>query len=99
VGTDRTPITTLFYVPETRRFGFSYAFEGHAPHHIIRSCPTLQDALDHCDPHREHVWEDPSDDDENAVLVSRGYKEGSVMWKMTRYTVTELAAQRSAAGR
>jgi hypothetical protein len=90
----RTPITTVFYVPETRRFGFSYAFEGHRPHHVIASCLTLQDALDHCDPHGECVWAEPSDADENAVLISRGYKEGSVMWRMTRYTVAELASQR-----
>jgi hypothetical protein len=79
--------TTVFYIPETKRFGFSYAFEGKHPHHVIESCLTLQDALDHCDPHREHVWEETSA--ANVLLVSRGYKEGSVMWRMTRYTFAE----------
>ena len=96
MATHRTPITTVFYIPETGRFGFSYAFEGHQPHHVITSCVTLQDALDHCDPHREHIWEEARDD-ANRLLISRGYKEGSVMWRMTRFTVAELASQRRVA--
>jgi len=95
VTTYRTPITTVFCIPETKRFGFSYAFEGMPPHHVIKSCLTLQDALDHCDPHREHVWEQSTAS--NVQLISRGYKEGSVMWRMTRYTVAELAAHRAGA--
>jgi len=95
VATHQIPIATVFYVPETKRFGFSYAFEGRSPHYVIASSLTLQDALDHCDPHREHVWEEPNDG--KALLVSRGYKEGSVMWRMTRFTAAELGRQRMVA--
>jgi hypothetical protein len=59
--------------------------------HVVR-CLTLQDAFDHCDAHREHVWEHSNAP--NVLLVSCGFKEGSVMWRMTRYTVVELAAHR-----
>jgi hypothetical protein len=95
VATFQPTIATVFYLPETKRFGFSYAFEGKSPHYAQNGCLTLQDALDHCDPHREHVWEDPSDG--KALLVSRGYKEGSVMWRMTHFTVAELVGQRMVA--
>jgi hypothetical protein len=95
VATYENPIATVFYIPETKRFGFSYAFEGKSPHYTQNGCLTLQDALDHCDAHREHLWEEAGDG--NALLVSRGYKTGSVMWRMTRFTVAELARQRMVA--
>jgi hypothetical protein len=41
-------------------------------------------ALDHCDAHCEHIWQDASDAEENALMISRGYKEGSAMWRMTQ---------------
>jgi hypothetical protein len=92
-------VTTVFYVPETLRFGFRCAFEGRPPHYVIATCLTMQDALDHCDPHRDCVWEEPSDANENALLVSREYKEGSVMWRMANFTLAELASRREAANR
>ena len=89
-------IATIFYVPETGFYGFRYHFAGRKPHYEIVTCLTLQAALDHCDAHREHLWEDASDADENAILVSRGYKEGSVMWRMTNFTLAELISQQAA---
>lgn len=77
-------IATIFFVPETGQYGFRYQFAGRKPHYQIDTIPTLQRALDHCDAHREHVWEDASDADENAIMVSRSYKPDSVMWRMTQ---------------
>jgi hypothetical protein len=40
--------------------------------------------LDTCDPHKEHVWEEASDADENKILISRGYKPGSVLDRLEK---------------
>jgi len=37
-----------------------------------------------CDPHNEHVWEDASDANERAIMVSRSYKPGSVLDRVSR---------------
>jgi hypothetical protein len=58
------PICEVFHIPETGLYGFAYRFEGRPPHFLIDTCQTLQDVLDHCDAHREHVWEETSDADE-----------------------------------
>ena len=84
-------ITTVFRVPQTGRFGYSYAFEGDRAHHVITGCATLQDALVACDPHRECVWEDPNGAHQRVLFVSRDYKEGSVMWRMTPLTLAKIA--------
>lgn len=78
----RQSITTVFHVPETGYFGYAFQFAGQRPHSRMAWCKTFQDALDACDPHREHVWEEPSDADETVLLISRGCKEGSVGWRM-----------------
>lgn len=80
----RVLICEIFQVPEPGCFGYSYRFEGRPPHHALDTCLTLRDALDTCDPHREHVWEDASDADENKLLISRAYKAGSVLDRMSR---------------
>lgn len=36
-----------------------------------------QDALDHCDRHREYSWGETGND-ANRLLISRGYQKGSV---------------------
>jgi hypothetical protein len=95
----RSAVLTLFYLPESRRYGFRYHFEGYDPHHVIDTCQSIEDALNICDPHREHVWEKPAGGDENVLFVSRQYKEGSVMWRMAHLTLPELGAQRSADNR
>ena len=66
-------ITTVFKVPATGCYGYAHHFPGHRPHCTLATCATLQDALDSCDPHRElFIWEEASDAEENALLVSRG---------------------------
>ena len=69
-------ITTIFHDPETGYYGYRCHFPGHPPHHMLDTCLSLKAALDACDPHREHIWEE-RDADENALMISGGYKEGS----------------------
>lgn len=96
VASHRTPFTAVFYIPETGRFGFSYAFEGHQPHDVITSWVTLQDAIDLCDPHPEHIRKETRDD-ANRLPISRGYNEGSGICCMTPYTSAEFAAHSAGA--
>jgi hypothetical protein len=76
----RHSITTVFHDPATGCYGYSHRFPGSKPHCVIATCATLQDALDSCAPHREFVWEEVSEADEGALLVSSAFKEGSVAW-------------------
>ena len=85
-------VTTIFQVPATSCYGYAHHFLGHRPHCTLATCATLQDALDSCDPHREFISEDASDADESALLVSRGFKENSVAWRMANLSLTQLAA-------
>src|ERR1700732_2880085 len=84
-------IATIFYIPETGCYGFRYQFVGHKRHYVIDTCPTLQAALDHCDAHREHIWEDARDVHDNAILVA-GIQEGTVMWRITHLTLAGFYA-------
>ncbi len=61
-------------------------------HHKIDTFSSVDDALGWCDPHREHIWEEPSDADESKLLVSRDFKEGTVGWRMAHLTLAELGA-------
>ena len=96
IGFVPTPIATIFYDSETGYFGYRYAFPGRPSHRTFATCPTLKDALDACDPQHEHDWVEPSDADERALLASRSYREGSVLWRMANFTVAELAKMRQA---
>jgi hypothetical protein len=76
------PICEGFHVPETGLFGFSFRFEGRPPHYTMDTY--LQDALEACDGHGEHVWEDASDADEKRILISQSYKPGSVLDRLAQ---------------
>lgn len=78
------PITEIFAVPGTGYFGYSIRFEGRSPHYTLATCLTLQDALASCDPHSERIWEEASDADEGKLLISRSYKAGSVLDRMSQ---------------
>jgi hypothetical protein len=39
------------------------------------------------DPHSERIWEDLNDLESGMIMISRGYKRGSVMDRMSRWTV------------
>ena len=95
----QTSIITVFRVPETSCYGFSYHFNGDKPHYVINSCETLQQALSGCDPHLECLWEEPDGSKPNVVMVARDYKPGTVMWRMTHLTLAELQAYRDSDNR
>jgi hypothetical protein len=48
-------------------------------HYSLDTCLTLQDALDCCDVHREHIWREASDADETKILISGSYEPGSAL--------------------
>jgi len=56
----QTSSITVFRVPETGCFGYSYHFPGDKPHYVINTCATLQQALSGFDAHFECLWEEPA---------------------------------------
>ena len=48
MASHQTSIITVFRVPETGCYGYSYHFSGDKPHYVINSCETLQQALSGC---------------------------------------------------
>ena len=86
------PETTIFYNPETGYYGFTTRFPGRRPHHMIDTFNSVEDALNWCDGHHEHIWEEASDADETKLLISRDFKEGRVGWQMAHLTLAELGA-------
>ncbi len=76
VGRQRTSIITVFRVPETGRYGYSYHFEEESPHHVIDACATLQDAINACDPSRgNNLGRTHAEDDGRTVMVVQ-WQEG-----------------------
>jgi hypothetical protein len=43
----------------------STRFPGRHPHYTTATFDTVEQVLAWCDPHREHIWEQASDPDEN----------------------------------
>ena len=78
------PVCEIFHVPETGCYGYRYRFEGRQPHYTLDTCLTLEDALNSCDVHRERIWREASDGDEERILISDSYKPGSVLDRMSR---------------
>ena len=87
------PETIIFYNPATGFYGFSTSFPGEPSHHTINTFDSVEQVLQWCDPHREHIWEEASDADETKLLISRDYKEGTVGWRMAHLTLAELSAR------
>ena len=75
------------------------ASPGFAFHVVWDTCKTYEDALAACDPHRERVWEETSDADESALLVSRDYKVDTAGWRMAHFSIAELAQHRDLGNR
>jgi len=74
---------TIFHDPATGCYGFRVRFlDRERPHFSMDTCLTLEAALDAIDPRRERVWDPPAAGDRNVLLVSRAYKEDSVMAHM-----------------
>lgn len=72
------PICAIFFDPSTGQYGFRSHFAGRKPHFTMAVFESVQNAMNWIDPHRERVWEEASDADEDALLISKRYREGSV---------------------
>jgi hypothetical protein len=75
-------IAEVFFNPETKSLGYSFHFEGRPPHYLLDTCLTLRDALASCDPDGERIWDEASDANERAIMISRSFKPGSVLERM-----------------
>jgi hypothetical protein len=71
-------IGKITFNPQTRYSGFTFHFEGHRVHHKIETFETLKHAMRWADPWSERIWEQPSDADESAVLISTRKKAGAI---------------------
>lgn len=72
------PLCEIFYDPSSRQYGFRSHFAGCKPHFTMAVFTSIENAMNWIDPHRERVWEEASDADEDALLISRRFMEGSV---------------------
>ena len=72
------PTAKITFNPETRCYGFAFNFPGQPIHHRIDSFDTVESALRWADPWNERIWQEPSDADESAVLVSRAKRLGAL---------------------
>ena len=69
---------------ETGMYRSRFAPTG-APHQVMDTSTSLESALAWCDRYRENgLWEEASDADEGRLMVSRYYKPGTVMNRMSR---------------
>ena len=78
--------TIIFQNPATGCHGYRVRFvEAKRFHYFLDTCLTFENAVTACDPHRGFLWEEAGDADGTALLVSRGFKVGSVPWKMEHW--------------
>lgn len=61
--------------------------------HMIDTFKSIDDALGWCGPHRERIWEEPSNAGESKLLISRAFKEGTAGWRMAHLSLAELRAR------
>jgi hypothetical protein len=78
VGTLPIPIARITFDPGTRCYGVAFNFEGRPVHHRIDTFDTLDWALRWADPWQERIWEEASDADETAVLISMRKRPGAL---------------------
>ena len=76
IGT--VPIGKITFNPETRCYGFTFNFPGRRVHWEIETMESVKDALRWADPWGERIWEETSDADETAVLISTRKKAGAL---------------------
>jgi len=73
----------IFQDLETERFGYRVRFVGADNfHYSFRNYKTMEQAVRRADPGRERVWEKSPGDDVHNLLISRGYREGTLGWWM-----------------
>ena len=72
------PHAAITFNRETGKFGFCFWMPGKRPHYSTETFDTADDARQWLDPQDERVWEKPDPAAAGVVLISRGYKPGSV---------------------
>lgn len=72
------PEISITFDPTTQCYGFSTRLPGMRPHWIIDTFTSLDDVMRWVDPWKERIWEEPSDANEDALLVSRGKRAGAL---------------------
>ena len=72
------PIGRITFNPETRCYGFAFNFPNRRVHHAIETMESVEWALQRADPWNERIWEEPSDADEAALLISTRKKPGAL---------------------
>jgi len=70
------PIGKITFNPETRCYDFAFNFPGRRVHHAIETMDSIEGAKRWADPWNERIWEEPSDADETALLISTRKKPG-----------------------
>jgi len=88
------PIARIAFNPETRCYGFTFRFQDRPVHYAIDTFTTLEWAKRWADPWNERIWEETSDADESALLISTAYKERSVAHRSSG-DVNGLSASRT----
>lgn len=76
--THPTPQAAIYYNPEANRYGFKVWMPGKRPHDMMECFDTPEAARNWIDPQDERVWGEPEPGDPLLILISRGYKPGSV---------------------
>ena len=72
------PVSRIYFDPETRCYGFTFNYPGLRVHHCIDTFESVERALRWADPWDERIWEEPSDADETALLISTRKKPGAL---------------------
>jgi len=73
------PVTVVWFNAATSRYGFSVSFAGRPPHYTMDVFDSLKNLMAWLNPHGEILFAEPSDADESKLLVSVGYRPGSVL--------------------
>jgi hypothetical protein len=68
------PEISITYDPATHCYGFSARLPGMRPHWVIDTFRSIEEVMLWADSWRERIWEEPSDADEDRILISREKK-------------------------
>jgi hypothetical protein len=81
----RVPLCAISLNRETGLYEYAIWFDGQPPHDSADTFTCLQHVIWWVDPQSERIWEDVNDAESGLLKMSRGYKPGSVMDKMSRW--------------
>lgn len=87
------PLCAISLNRDTGLYEYAFWFEGLPPHDRANTFTSLQTLLWWVDPHRERIWEDVEDSESGLLKISRAYKPGSVMDRMSRWNPTQQAGR------